>query len=462
MSRFIACIGLTSVVLSAAPWALAQGGAAASASVSGVSTDAKGGRPESNYLELGIFGGVLMPAKQHNFQDESRPHQSFKALAPEIGARLAYFPLGYLGAEVEGAVAPTKTEDGGSAGIWAVRAHAVGQLPLDGFTPFVLLGAGRMGAGSNAMGSDSDPSFHFGAGAKLPLDDFVGLRLDVRDNLTKKNDASGATQVHHPEVLLGLAFTIDPRKKAVPPPPDTDGDGFVDPKDECPKEAGVAPDGCPAPDGDADGILDANDACPTEAGPASDDVAKNGCPIPKDGDADGVTDDYDKCPKEVGPAPDGCPDPDPDKDGVLSPNDKCPNEAESVNGFQDDDGCPDELPADVKKFSGVIQGIEFDTGKATIRPKSTATLDEALKVLKDYPDLRLEISGHTDDVGNHDQNVALSQSRADAVKAYFVSRGIEPSRISTRGAGPDQPIADNKTPDGKQKNRRIEFRLSGK
>ena len=125
----------------------------------------------------------------------------------------------------------------------------------------------------------------------------------------------------------------------------------------------------------------------------------------------------------------------------------------------DEDGCPDEVPAEVKKFTGVIEGIEFDTGKATIRPKSTATLDAAAKVLTDYPTVRIEISGHTDDVGKHDKNVKLSQDRADSVKAYFVGKGIDEKRITTRGAGPDEPIADNKTAKGKQKNRRTEFKL---
>lgn len=189
-------------------------------------------------------------------------------------------------------------------------------------------------------------------------------------------------------------------------------------------------------------------------------VDRNHCgPLPKDSDGDGFADGDDKCPNQAGIAPDGCPDPDPDKDGVIGPNDKCPTEAETANGYQDADGCPDEIPAEVKKFTGVIQGIEFDTGKATIRPKSKPVLDEALKVLRDNPDVRIEVSGHTDDVGDAKKNVELSQKRADAVKEYFVSQGVDAARITTRGAGPDQPIADNKTAEGKQKNRRIEFKL---
>jgi OOP family OmpA-OmpF porin len=351
---------------------------------------------------------------------------------------------------------PTKTEDGSNANLWALRGHGVGQVPLGSVTPFALVGFGRLGAQSDAMGKDSDPAFHFGAGVKVPVSGALGVRLDLRDTMTQKNDSSDGTVAHHPEVLLGFSYAIGlSKKEAAPPPPpkDTDGDGFADPQDKCPTVAGVAPDGCPPPDTDKDGFLDPQDKCPTEPG-----IAPDGCPD-KDPDKDGVLDPNDKCPNEAGVAPDGCPDSDPDKDGIAGAADKCPTEPETKNGFQDDDGCPDEVPAEIKKFTGVIEGIEFDTGKATIRKKSEATLDAAVKVLTDYPTIKIEISGHTDDVGKRDKNVKLSQDRADAVKAYIVGKGVDGSRIQTRGAGPSEPIADNKTKEGRQKNRRIEFKL---
>jgi OOP family OmpA-OmpF porin len=167
----------------------------------------------------------------------------------------------------------------------------------------------------------------------------------------------------------------------------------------------------------------------------------------------------DKCPSEPGIQPDGCPDRDPDRDGVPSPQDKCPNEQETRNGFEDQDGCPDSLPEKVKKFSGVIPGIEFDLGKASIRAGSTGVLNEAAGVLKEYSTMRVAISGHTDNVGDSKHNVELSKDRAESVKAYLVSQGVGAERIDTRGAGPDEPIADNKTAAGRQKNRRIEFKL---
>ena len=104
-------------------------------------------------------------------------------------------------------------------------------------------------------------------------------------------------------------------------------------------------------------------------------------------------------------------------------------------------------------------GLVFDSGKAIIRPASFPLLDDAVVVLQQYPTLKIRISGHTDDKGKHDFNTQLSLDRANAVKTYLQSKGVGEERIQTRGAGPDEPIADNKTATGRQQNRRIEFEL---
>jgi len=181
-------------------------------------------------------------------------------------------------------------------------------------------------------------------------------------------------------------------------------------------------------------------------------------------DGDGIVGSRDKCPTEAEDKDgfedeDGCPDPDNDKDGVADATDKCPNEPETRNGFQDEDGCPDQVPAAVARFTGVIKGITFRKNSADIKSASFVTLKQAVEVMKSYPTLRIEISGHTSDDGQRDFNMKLSHKRADAVKAYLVSAGAEPYRIATIGYGPDKPIADNKDKAGKEKNRRIEFRL---
>ena len=157
-------------------------------------------------------------------------------------------------------------------------------------------------------------------------------------------------------------------------------------------------------------------------------------------------------------APLGCPG-DTDQDGFADPEDKCPAEPETKNGFEDTDGCPDALPEAAKKFNGVIAGIEFDLSKDTIRTSSFKLLNQAAKLLQEYPFLRLQITGHTDDTGAHDHNLELSLARAESVKTYLVSQGVGEDRLQTRGAGPDEPLVKEKTRVARQKNRRIEFRV---
>jgi len=105
----------------------------------------------------------------------------------------------------------------------------------------------------------------------------------------------------------------------------------------------------------------------------------------------------------------------------------------------------------------ILEGITFDVNKATIKPESEETLMKALKTLQTYPEIEVEIGGHTDSDGSAKSNLKLSQARADAVKAWLVEKGIDPKRITTKGYGEEKPVADNKTKEGKAKNRRIEF-----
>jgi outer membrane protein OmpA-like peptidoglycan-associated protein len=213
--------------------------------------------------------------------------------------------------------------------------------------------------------------------------------------------------------------------------------------------------GCPIPDTDGDGILDPDDECIDVVGVE----AYHGCPIP-DTDGDGILDTEDECKDVPGVAEyHGCPIPDSDADGILDPDDTCKDEPETKNGYEDGDGCPDEIPEEIVKFTGVIEGIQFDTDKATIKKLSHKKLDSAVDVLAKFPSVNVEVSGHTDDKGERDHNLELSQNRANAVRDYLIAKGIDASRISTRGAGPDEPIDDNKKKSGRAKNRRIEFKI---
>ena len=391
--------------------------------------------PERNMWELGVFGGVFLPGANHELFrfDAAAPDlgfKKFKPVAPELGARVGYYPLRFLGVELEGAGMFASTSDDQAATLYTIRGHVVAQLPRWSVTPFLLAGAGGLGVSSSAgaVGNDIDAAVHLGGGVKVYINRWVGLRLDLRDVIgSRRGVAEGEN--HNFEALLGLSLTLGRKKTAPPPekgPIDTDGDGIMDPDDACVETPGVPEyQGCPIPDTDGDGFLDPDDACP----------------------------------KVPGIAPDGCPDNDRDKDGIVNDVDKCPDDPETKNGYQDDDGCPDELPEEVAKFAGVIEGIYFDLNKDTIKPKSLPKLNEAADVLTRFQEIKIEISGHTDNQGAHAYNMDLSKRRAESVRNYLIGKGIDPSRITVKGYGPDQPIDTNANKAGRAKNRRIEFKI---
>jgi outer membrane protein OmpA-like peptidoglycan-associated protein len=204
----------------------------------------------------------------------------------------------------------------------------------------------------------------------------------------------------------------------------------------------------PAPvvtDRDRDGIPDADDKCPDVAG-----LAKYaGCPIP-DTDKDGINDEQDKCPTQPGlPKYGGCPMPDADGDGVADEDDKC----RTVPGPADNGGCP--------RINFNADNIQFATGTANLTPVATKELDKLVKILNvEYPDVRIAIEGHTDNVGKPESNQLLSEKRANAVRDYLIRNKVDGGRLQAIGYGQTQPVADNATPEGRTKNRRVAFRLS--
>jgi outer membrane protein OmpA-like peptidoglycan-associated protein len=122
---------------------------------------------------------------------------------------------------------------------------------------------------------------------------------------------------------------------------------------------------------------------------------------------------------------------------------------------------PEQVKAAQEKLTQemTLQNIEFETASATIRPASTKILDDVATTLKQVAGTSVEIGGHTDSRGSEAINLKLSQDRADAVKTYLVGKGISASQLTAKGFGASKPVADNATPDGQQKNRRIEFTL---
>jgi outer membrane protein OmpA-like peptidoglycan-associated protein len=253
---------------------------------------------------------------------------------------------------------------------------------------------------------------------------------------------------------------------------DNDGDDIEDADDECPGEAEDADgfedgDGCPDPDNDQDGVLDGEDECQTAQEDADGFEDDDGCPD-TDNDGDTIPDAEDGCPVDAEDADgfedgDGCPDLDNDDDGVLDGDDECPDEAEVFNGVEDTDGCPDKGKALVlitEDQIEITQKINFKKDSAEIRgKKSFKILDVVASVILANPHIEVEVQGHTDDSGTREHNLELSQERAESVVAYLVEQGVEPERLTAKGYGPDEPIADNATKKGRAQNRRVEFHV---
>jgi len=235
-------------------------------------------------------------------------------------------------------------------------------------------------------------------------------------------------------------------------PRDIDHDGVADYLDKCPATAkGLAVDtqGCPS-DIDGDGVRNENDMCPGT--PAGLMVNQSGCPA--DTDKDGVADFLDKCPGTPAGAPVdtlGCP-ADADGDGVPDFKDKCPRTLKGVEIR--DDGCPLKKEQDLTQLQ---RAINFQSGSAVLTKDSYKTLDLVVALLKAIPTAKLEIQGHTDNTGSAEKNTQLSKDRAMAVGLYFVSQGIEKSRLRPVGYGPTLPIMGNDTKAGRTANRRVEL-----
>lgn len=240
---------------------------------------------------------------------------------------------------------------------------------------------------------------------------------------------------------------VDDQPPVEAPPPDGDNDGVIDADDRCPAVAGVLEySGCPDSDGDT--IPDDVDACVDVKGMTE----HKGCP-PPDADGDSIFDADDACPNDKGPKyAKGCPDG--DLDGIPDKDDKCPAQA----GVQAEAGC---LPEAAQAFNGVIKGITFANGRADVLRRSHKTLDAAVEVLTAHPSLHVMIEGHTDNRGVPEENMTLSQQRAEAVKAYLVEKGIAAERIQAKGYGDTKPVGDNATGRGRAENRRTEFKILG-
>ncbi len=307
--------------------------------------------------------------------------------------------------------------------------------------------------------------------AKAHLD-FAEDELQQGDPVRAEDHYSIAEPNARAALRLSPADRCAPRGVVVaerapePRPGDQDGDGILDPDDACPEvpedfDAFEDTDGCPDDqDLDGDGIPDARDLCVTEPEDADGRGDADGCPDPDD-DLDGVLDTVDRCVIEPEDRDgfqdeDGCPDPDNDGDSTLDVDDQCPDEP----GPADERGCP-RVYANVQVTATAIritQKVHFATNRDRILPDSFELLNTVAQVLRDFPDVTVEIQGHTDSRGRDNYNMDLSNRRARAVRDYLLRQNIAPGRMTSQGYGETRPIETNNTPAGRAENRRVEFR----
>ena len=363
---------------------------------------------------------------------------------------------------------------------WALKEDAVVQ-------PYLLVAPGiaftsREGLVRGVSVNEDITYFDaFGAaGINFRLGDAVGLFVQTGQHIPLNANIDGEPNRdpdkfddRYLQHTVGLTIALGKAK-------DTDNDGVSDRKDKCPSTpAGVAvdPTGCPL-DKDGDTVPDYLDKCPAEKGVA----ALEGCP---DRDSDGVRDGDDKCPDTAGkPTLEGCPDA--DNDGVRDGDDKCPDtpagtqvDATGCAVVLDQDG--DGILDNVDKCPGTTAGarvdstgcplvidpkvqklevpIRFKTNSTVIQSSSNPALNKMVQALKNHPDYGLRIIGHADARGTEEYNQGLSERRANAVKRYFISKGVAANRIVMEGQGETTPLVPDTTPANMAKNRRAEFKF---
>ena len=336
--------------------------------------------------------------------------------------------------------------------------------PRSSINPFLLGGWAQFDVNGDALPRDwSLNGWEAGAGFKIKLGgDRVNrrdLRLEVRDVMTDLAHGfpNNGDITHNLIVSAALQFHFGRGSK------DNDNDGVRDKDDLCdgtPAGATVNAEGCPG-DNDNDGVLDGLDTC--DDTPMGAVVDAYGCPA--DSDGDGVLDGLDHCggtPAGAVIDAHGCP-LDSDNDGVYDGLDQCPNTPSHLKA--NDQGCPISVTETEEELldTGMIRTseVKFQSGSSVLDLADTSGLDKIGGVLKNWPELRIEIGGHTDSQGSEASNQLLSEERARSVMAYMIESfpTIQAGQFSAKGYGESMPVADNGTAEGRAENRRVEFRV---
>lgn len=277
----------------------------------------------------------------------------------------------------------------------------------------------------------------FGGGAFISITKSLDLRLDGRYNL---DFVSASGPVAEKTFNVGTG-TVGVRYKFGADPDDSDGDGVPNGKDKCPdtpRGVKVYSDGCPT-DLDGDGVPDYLDKCPDS--PKDIPVGKDGCPL--DSDGDGIPDYLDECPNTppgLKVLPNGC---------ALKGDCRRPRPGEAV----DKKGCALD-----QRF--ILRGVKFEFDSDRLTEPSKEILAEVAVTLLSYPDVKVDVEGHTDDVGTDAYNLGLSERRSNVVKKFLVDNGVNPANLKPVGYGESVPIDTNLTETGRDNNRRVEFKVT--
>jgi len=435
------------------------------------------------------------------------------------GGSLAFFPLKNVAVEGEGAYTRTHSNvTGNPVSNIPLRARLTYHIPIGGYSSSVRFGVGYVRNLYRKSVNFDDNGFTGIFGVRVGFTQNLGLRLDGTADYVRSPEAGRADNYVNWGMQAGLSLLFrnssdgdkdgvankadrcpsTPRGKAVDASGcaasqlDADRDRVNDELDRCPgTPAGepVDPNGCSAgqKDADLDAIADTGDRCPgTPAGERADaegcspsqkdddkdgvmnpadrcpgtrpgeQVDSTGCPPgPRDSDGDGVADTTDQCPNTpAGEAVNsrGCPR-DTDTDGISDARDHCPSTP--AGQPVDENGCPILFQKGARTV--VLRGVTFQTGKATLTPSARAVLRDIATQLVENPEYRVQISGHTDNTGTRAANLRLSLARARTVETFLEANGVPLRQVSSKGFGPDVPIASNKTAAGRAKNRRVEL-----
>lgn len=432
--------------------------------------------------ELGVQGGLFLP--DQDLVDKGDTLRELEAIG---GIRFGFLFARNFGLSLDTTKSDINTVVAGDVDSQAAR------LTIDFFSrPYwkKLQWFGAVGGGVIDFDLDIGEDFNrpfasLSVGQRVALDHRARFRWELRVDqaFDEDDDPLAGEDLTRINALVALTWGLGRAPK------DSDGDGVLNKDDKCPDTplgVLVDKDGCPL-DGDRDGVWDGLDKCPETPDGAL--VDRDGCAL--DGDRDGVPDGLDHCPDtpygavvdDKGCALDGdrdgvpdgideCPNTpngalvddrgcalDSDGDGVPDGLDKCPGTPHGTP--VDADGCPIVAPLfqpDEDRRTLILEGVFFQFDSDVLTSASAGTLDRVAESLKAWPEIRVEVGGHTDWIGTDAYNLDLSERRAASVRNHLVRKGVSTDQVTSRGYGESEPIAANQSEAGRANNRRVELK----